>query len=286
MDVISLCSSEAGDTDTTITRSGQSSLSSLTSGGRSYFHRTGKYQSYLAHHNRIELCLGAWEAVSFPCLYPSEHLIAVEVGSSFDARCKAWNPGRPIDKTTPWLLSTVVIPSRDERGPLSDLFNDLPEIPRSDQRRREHAHKVLLSLTQSSSGSLAKLLAVPRLIRKCISAISLIQRLSSDLLDVADYIDLRLTLYRVSVAAIWQRTEQQPPRRVFVAYHYLLRDRQKVILVLSNTPVTRFTRFVELSFDQVLYSAQEPVIFEPLLEEDGHGFKIQPRLDDIQWGEE
>jgi hypothetical protein len=71
---------------------------------------------------------------------------------------------------------------------------------------------------------------------------------------------------------------------VSVAYHHFLKDQRKVVLVISNKPGAFFTRLVELSFDQILYSAQEPVVFEPLFKEDGHGFKIEPTLDDIYWG--
>jgi hypothetical protein len=56
--------------------------------------------------------------------------------------------------------------------------------------------------------------------------------------------------------------------------------------VLSYTFGAFFTRLLELTFDQVLYSARESLVFEPLFEEDGHGFKHELKLDDTHWSEE
>jgi hypothetical protein len=93
--------------DSTITTA--SDTHSATSS--SPFNRRVQVQQTLkARRNRIETWLGAWEAVSFPCLYSSELVVALESGSSFTERCKSWNPGRPLDENAPWLLSTVVIP--------------------------------------------------------------------------------------------------------------------------------------------------------------------------------
>ena len=270
--------SSDGDASTTV------SVSSSTSSVYSPHRLPPRPEPHIAHRKRIEVWIGVWEAVSFPCLYPSEEFAALESGTSFDSRCRAFKPGRPLDYISPWLLSTVVIPSQDERGLLHNLFAELPEVSQTTERRREYAHKVLLTLTQSQYGSLTKLLTVPCLIRKCLSAVLLIQR--QNFLDVADYIDLRLTLYRVSVAAIWQRIGQQPPRRVSLVYHHIVQEHRKVVLVLGDRPSAFFTRLVELSFDQILYSAREVVVLEPLFEEDGHGFKIQPKLDDIHWNEQ
>lgn len=235
--------------------------------------------------DRIEFWLGAWEAVSFPCLYPSEQVVALEAGSSFTERCKAWNPGRPLDENAPWLLSTVVIPARDEEGPVASLFAGLPEVPRTASRRRDFAHKILFTLTHSPAGSLTKLLTIPRLIRKCVAALGSLQRYNIASLKTADLIDLRLTLYRVSVAAVWQRT-QHFSQRISIVYHHILPHQQKVVLVLSNVRGAFFTRLLDLTFDQILYSAQESIIFEPLFEEDGHGFQSQPMLKDIDWNED
>jgi hypothetical protein len=122
-------------------------------------------------------------------------------------------------------------------------------------------------------------------VRKCVAALTSIQRYNIGSLDVADYIDLRLALYKVSVAAVWQRIRQLS-HRVSIAYYHIQRNRKRVILAFSYTPSALFTRLLELTFDQILYSAQEFLVFEPLFEEDGHGFKHQPKLDDINWSAE